>query len=217
MTASGPRTTITVLAADGQPLFLDAVARVVRQDSGLRLVGEERDGRSALAAIRRLEPDVAIVDGTLPRLDGARVLRAVSRDRLPTRVVLLSGDVDAAAAYRAVAAGAAGVLSKSVSAEQIRRAVRRAAAGEVSLCEDAQLGIAGEIRSRARDERPLLSPREREILLLVAEGCTAPEIARRLQLAPSTVRTHIDHLYEKLGASERAQLVAKAMRRRLLE
>jgi two-component system nitrate/nitrite response regulator NarL len=208
---------ITVLAADRHPLFLDAVARTIRQDSGLRLIGEECDGRAALRAIRRLAPDVAVVDGALPELGGDRVVRAVQRERLPTRILLLSGVVEPGAAYRAVAAGAAGVLSKSVSADQIRRAIRRAAAGRVALCEDAQVGIAEEIRIRARDEPPLLSAREREVLTLVADGLTAPGIARRLQLATSTIRTHIDHLYEKVGASERAQLVAKAMRRGLIE
>jgi two-component system nitrate/nitrite response regulator NarL len=217
MSDLGRHPAITVLAADRHPLFLDAVARTIRQDSGMRLVGEECDGRAALAAIRRLAPDVAVVDGTLPQLSGDRVLQAVSRERLRTRILLLSGIVDPGAAYRAVAAGAAGVLSKSVSADQIRRAIRRAAAGRVALCEDTQLGIAEQIRIRARDEPPILSAREQEVLMLVADGMTAPAIARRLQLATSTVRTHIDHLYEKLGASERAQLVAKAMRRGLIE
>jgi two-component system, NarL family, nitrate/nitrite response regulator NarL len=213
MSVTSPRTTITVLAADRQPLFLDAVARTVRQDSGLRLVGDECDGGAALDAIRRLAPDVALLEDAL----GAPLLRPVVRDRLPTRIVLLAGEVEALGAYRAVAAGAAGVLAKTVSADQIRRAVRRAAAGRVSLCDDAQVGIAEEIRLRERDEQPLLSAREREVLGLVAEGLNGPDIARRLQIAPSTVRTHMDHLYAKLDASERAELVAKAMRRGLLE
>jgi two-component system nitrate/nitrite response regulator NarL len=213
MSVTSPRTTITVLAADRHPLFLDAVARTVRQDSGLRLVGDENDGRAALDAIRRLAPDVALLDDAL----GEPLLRPVARDGLPTRIVLLASEVEALGAYRAVAAGAAGVLAKTVSADQIRRAVRCAAAGRVSLCEDAQLGIAEEIRLRSRDDRPLLSGREREVLGLVADGLSGPEIARRLQIAPSTVRTHMDHLYAKLDASERAELVAKAMRRGLLE
>lgn len=208
---------ISVLAADRHPLFLDAVARAVRQDSGLQLVAEERDGRATLEAIRRLAPKVALVDGTLSELDGDRVLRAVMRDRLPTRVVLLVGDVDPGDAYGAIAHGAAGVLSKAVCADQIRRAIRCAAAGRVTLCEDAQLGLAEQIRMRAPRERPLVSAREMEILELVAEGLAAPAIARRLQLATSTIRTHIEHLYDKLDASERAQLVANAMRRGLLE
>jgi two-component system, NarL family, nitrate/nitrite response regulator NarL len=85
------------------------------------------------------------------------------------------------------------------------------------IAPDAQVGIAEEIRLRERDEQPLLSAREREVLDLVADGLNGPDIARRLQIAPSTVRTHMDHLYAKLDASERAELVAKAMRRGLLE
>jgi two-component system nitrate/nitrite response regulator NarL len=217
MRVSKPPRTITVLAADSQPLFLDALVRTVRQDSGLHLLGEALDGRSALDAIRRLAPHVVLLDSALPELDGQRVLGAMSRDSLPSRVVLLAAEVEPCDAYRAVVAGAAGVLSKTASAEQIRRAVRNAAAGQVWLCEDAQRGIVQEIRLRTRDERPLLSVREREVLGLVADGLSAPMIGRRLHVAPSTVRTHIDHLYEKLRAKERAQLVAIAMRRGLLE
>ena len=217
MHVSKPSRTITVVAADSQPLFLDAVVRTLRQDRGLHLVGEALDGRTALDAIRRLTPDVVLLDTALPELDGYRVLGAISRDALPTRVVLLAGEVDPGDAYRAIAAGAAGVLSKAVSAEQIRQAVRTAAAGRVWLCQDAQLGIAREIRMRRPDKRPLLSAREREVLGLVAEGLSAPMIGRHLHLASSTVRTYIDHLYEKVGATERAQLVATAMRRGLLE
>jgi two-component system nitrate/nitrite response regulator NarL len=217
MHVSTPPRTISVLAADRQPLFLDAVVRTIRQDSGLHLLAQALDGRTALAAIRRFTPDVALLDAALPELDGYRVLGAVTRDGLPTRVVLLTGEVDPSDAYRAMGAGAAGVLSKAVPAEQIRWAVRNAAAGRVWLCQDAQLGIVQQIRDRVRDERPLLSPREREVLCLVAEGLSAPQIGRHLHLARSTVRTHLDHLYEKLGAKERAQLVAVAMRRGLLE
>src|SRR5688572_26789180 len=94
MSDLGRHSAITVLAADRHPLFLDAVARTIRQDSGMQLVGEECDGRAALAAIRRLAPDVAVVDGALPQLGGDRVLQAVSRERLRTRVLLLSGIVD---------------------------------------------------------------------------------------------------------------------------
>jgi two-component system, NarL family, nitrate/nitrite response regulator NarL len=217
MHASNRPRSISVLVADGQPLFLDALARTVRQDSGLELVAEALDGRAALAAIRRLTPSVALLDGALPELDGYRVLGAVTRDGLSTRVVLVTADLDPGDAYRAVGGGAGGVLSKAVAADQIRSAVRSAAAGRVWLCEHAQLEIAQQIRLRTRDERPLLSRRESEVLCLVAEGLSAPQIGRRLHVARSTVRTHMDHLYEKLGAKERAQLVAIAMRRGMLE
>jgi two-component system nitrate/nitrite response regulator NarL len=210
-------TTTTVLAADAQPLFLDAVARTIRQDSGLRLVGERDDGAAALAGLRRLSPDVALIDTGLPTLDGRRILAAARRDELATRIVLLACVVEAGAAYEAIRDGAAGILCKRASADQLRAAIRRAAAGEVVLCDDAQSGIAGEIRRRDPLDRPLLSARERQVLGLVAEGRSAPDIGRRLHLSVHTVRSNIERLYEKLDAGERAQMVAIAMRRGLLE
>jgi two-component system nitrate/nitrite response regulator NarL len=208
---------IRVLAADPQPLYREAVARAIRRQPHFELVGELGDGREALEAIERLRPDVAVLDRRLPSLDGPRILNAVIRDELPTRIVFLSSTVKADAAYRAVADGAAGYLSKDADAEEILEAIRAAARGQTFLAPEIQTGIAAEIRLRAKEERPLLSPREREILRLIARGRSAPEIARDLHLAPATVKTHLLHIYDKLGVSERAAAVAEAMRRGLLE
>jgi two-component system nitrate/nitrite response regulator NarL len=95
--------------------------------------------------------------------------------------------------------------------------VSAVARGETVLSPEAQRGIAKEVRLRAKDRRPALSGREREILVLTADGLSAPEIARRLHLSPTTVKTHLQHLYDKLGVSDRAAAVAEAMRHSLLE
>lgn len=208
---------IRVLAADRQPLYRDAVARAIRQQSQFELVGELADGREALEEINRLEPDVAILDLGLPSLDGPRILNAVTRDGLSTRIVFLSAAVQPETAYRAVADGAAGYLSKDADAEEICEAIRAVAKGQTVLAREIQTGIAAEIRLRAREERPLLSQREREVLRLIARGRSAPEIARELHLGLATVKTHLLHIYDKLGVSERAAAVAEAMRRGLLE
>jgi two-component system nitrate/nitrite response regulator NarL len=207
---------IAVILADAQPLFRDAVARVVRQDPELRLVADVAAGRAALAAIAALEPDVALVARDLPDLGGDHVLAAIVRDRLRTRVAL----IDAAPgpdAWTLLGDGAAGVLSRRVSPEVLRAAVHRIARGETALCDDAQTAIATEVRARTAADRPLLSPREQEVLNFVADGLSAPQIAQRLQLATSTVRTHHKHLLAKLDAHDRAQLVRHAMRRKLLD
>ena len=109
------------------------------------------------------------------------------------------------------------MLSRRVTPEAVRAAVRCVARGGVALCHEAQDAVAVEIRARRPREQPLLSRREQEILELVADGLSAPEIARRLQLATTTVRTHIQRLYDKLEASERAQLIRHAMRRKLID
>src|SRR5262249_18628988 len=112
---------------------------------------------------------------------------------------------------------AAGVLSRSVSSDAIRAAVRTVAGGGTALCADAQAAVAGEIRARRPHEEPLLSAREREVLALVADGRTGPEIAAQLQVALTTVRPHIQRLLEKLDARDRAHMVHNAMRRHLLD
>jgi two-component system nitrate/nitrite response regulator NarL len=211
------RVTIRVLTGDAQPLFRDAVARTIRQRAVFELVGEVADGRAALDAIVALRPDVAVLDLPLPSLDGDRVLRAVTRDGLPTRILFLCAGPSAARAYRALEDGAAGVLTKQASAEQLCDAIRAAARGETVLSTEVVTGVAGEIRLRAGVGRVQLTGRERAILRLIADGRSLPAIARELHLALATVKTHVAHVYEKLGVSERAAAVAEAMRRGLLE
>jgi two-component system nitrate/nitrite response regulator NarL len=208
------REEVTVLVAASQPLWRDAVARVIRQDRGLRLVGEEHDGDAALAAILRHRPDVAVLDATL---DCGRVLRALRRGDAGTRVIVLGEDLRAGVTWSALADGASGYLTKDATGDQLRRAVCSVAAGGTVLAPPVQGAIAGEIRSRSRDDRPLLSRRESEVLAMMAEGLSVPEIARRLILGAATVRTHRNHLYAKLEVSDRAAAVAVAMRRGLLD
>ena len=208
---------ISVVIADTQPLFRDAVARVIRQDAGLQLSAELADGRELLAVIRREAPAVAVIARDLAQLDGERVLAAVARERLKTRVVLIFDGPRATSTWALLGEGAAGVLSRRVTGDALRSAVHRVAGGGTALCEEAQAAVADEIRVRRPLERPLLSHREQEVLGLLADGLAAPVIARRLQLGVTTVRTHIAHLYDKLEVNDRGQLVREAMRRKLLE
>lgn len=161
-------------------------------------------------------PEVALVARELADLSGDGVLSAVIRQRLRTRVVLLDPE-PGPDAWGLLGDGAAGVLSRRVEPDVLRRAIHRVSRGEAALCDEAQTAVAAEVRARGACERPLLSPREQQVLDLVADGLNAPEIARRLQVATSTVRTHHKHLLVKLGARDRAQLVRNAMRRGLLD
>jgi two-component system nitrate/nitrite response regulator NarL len=208
---------VRVVVADDHPLFREAVVRAVKERPDLELVGEAADGRAALESIRELRPDVALLDVKMPGLDGLRVLNAVQRDGLPTRVVLLSAFVDGATAFEAVAGGAAAVLSKDADRRRITDTVAAVSRGATVLDPELQAGLAQEIRLRGAKDRPGLSPREQEILGHIAEGHSAPEIARRLFLSPATVKSHMSALYEKLGVSDRAAAVAEAMRRGLIE
>lgn len=206
-----------VVVADDHPLYRRAVIDAIKARADLEFVAEAGDGRAVLETIRAEEPDVALLDVRMPELDGLEVLNAVVRDGLPTRVVFLTAHVDSASAYEAVGAGAAGYLAKEASAETICDAIAAVSRGETVLAPEVQAGIAREIRLRSGEERPVLTAREREILALTADGHSAPEIAEKLTLSPTTVRTHLQHLYDKLGVSDRAAAVAEAMRRGLLE
>jgi two-component system nitrate/nitrite response regulator NarL len=207
---------IEVVAADAEPLYVDGLVAAVGQAGGLSVVAAVSDAHAALAAIREHRPAVALLARGLVPLSGERILSAVVRDGLPTRVVLLDA-APGADVLELLGAGAAGVLSRRLDRLAICGAVRRVAAGGIALCPDAQAAVARESRARRPRERRLVSPRESEVLQLVADGLTAPQIAARLQLATTTARTHLAHLRDKLGACDRAQLVANAMRLELLE
>ena len=206
-----------VLAADGQPLYRDAVARAIRERPELELVAQARDGREALAAIGSAQPDVAVIDPALTGLTGKQLLNAVARDGLQTRVVLIAAAAEPGEVYAALAEGAAGYLTKDADARELCDAITAVARGRTVLASELQAGVAGEIRLRAPHDRPVMSERERETLALIAEGLSAPQIGRTLHLSTATVKTHLQHIYEKLGVSERAAAVAEAMRRGLLE
>jgi len=216
MPAQG-RKRVTVLVADDHPLYREGVVRALSASGQVEIVGEAEDGRAALEQIQEHRPDVALLDYKLPELDGVAVTNAVVRDQLPTRVLLVSAFTDSGVVYQALETGAAGFVSKEARREQIVDAVLACARGENVVPPDVASGLVSEIRLRKHDERPALTQREQEILKLIAAGKSLPEIAKELYLGLTTVKTHVQHLYEKLGVSDRAAAVASAMRRGLIE
>lgn len=208
---------VTVLVADDHPLYREGVVRALSASGRVEIVGEAEDGRDALAQIQERRPDVALLDYKLPELDGVAITNAVVRDQLPTRVLLVSAFTDSGVVYQALETGAAGFVSKEARREQIVDAVLACARGENVVPPDIAAGLVSEIRLRRNDERPALTQREHEILRLIAAGKSLPDIAKELYLGLTTVKTHVQHLYEKLGVSDRAAAVASAMRRGLIE
>jgi two-component system, NarL family, nitrate/nitrite response regulator NarL len=208
---------VRVFVADDHPMYREGLVRAIKERPDLELVGESADGRDALPEIRRLTPDVAVLDVRMPGLTGPEVLNAIARERIATRVVFLSAHVDSDLVYRAVALGAAAYLPKEADRATIFDAVVAVARGRTVLSPEIQSGLAAQIQLRETENRPVLSPREQQVLRLIAEGRSAPAIARQLHLSPSTVKTHLQSLYEKLGVSDRAAAVASAMRAGLLE
>ena len=208
---------LTILIADDHPVYRQGLERAIGEHSELDLVGSTADGRQALERIHELEPDVAVVDVRMPGLDGLKIVDAVQRDGLRTRVMLLTGYEDSGAAYKALAQGAAGYVSKASDHTELCESIVAAGRGETVIAPQFAAGIATEIQLRETSDRPTLTARETEVLRLLAEGRTAARIGDELHLSEATVKTHLDNLYEKLGASDRAAAVATAMRWGLLE
>lgn len=209
---------VRVLVADDHPIYREGIVRAVKDRPDLELIGEAADGREALERIKALEPDVAVLDIRMPGLEGTQVLSALRRDGHATEVLFLSAFMESELAYKTVAEGAKGYLSKEASRQEICDAIVSVSRGETALAPEVQAGLAREIHRRERSNgRPELTPRESQVLHLIAEGLSAPDIARQIHLSPTTVKTHLRTLYEKLSVSDRAAAVAEAMRRGLLE
>jgi two-component system nitrate/nitrite response regulator NarL len=208
---------VRVVVADDHPVFLDGLARIVSRAAELTLVATARDGRVALDRIRAERPDVALIDLELPDVDGFRVIETVRREALPTRVLVISAFVDSAKVYRAMEAGAAGYVPKVAGDAAITDAILGVARGETQLVGELLDGLATEIRLR-RDHAPgpSLTPRELDVLRLAADGHPNAEIARQLLVSTATVKSHLQNVFEKLEAPDRAAAVARAIRRGLV-
>lgn len=209
---------VTVVVGDDHPLFRDGVVRALASSGSIDVVGEAEDGLASLELIRLHRPQVALLDYRMPGLDGAQVAAAVRRDELPTRVLLISAHDESAIVYSALQEGAAGFIPKESSRTELIDAVLNCAKGRDVVAPSLAAGLVGEIQQRRSvSDTPTLSAREREVLALIASGKTIPAMAKELFLAPSTVKTHVQRLYEKLGVGDRGAAVAEAMRRKLLE
>jgi two-component system nitrate/nitrite response regulator NarL len=208
---------IKVVVADDHPMYRQGIIRGLVSSGRIDVVAEVGNGRAALDAIMEHRPDVALLDFKMPDLDGLDVAHAIARDGLTTKVVLLSAFDDSSIVYKAMAEGAAGYLTKEADRDEIVNAVVTCAGGSTYLPSHLVGGLASEVKQRAKGDTEALTAREAEVIRMIADGLSVPKMAAKLSLAPSTVKTHVQNLYDKLGVSDRGAAVAEAMRRRLLE
>ncbi|WP_167100959.1 response regulator transcription factor [Mycobacterium sp. DL592] len=209
---------VQVIVADDHPVYREGLVRALQECDHTTVVAEADTGDAALALIREHQPDVALLDYQMPGLNGSEIAAAVRQEGLPTRVLLVSANRDSTLVYHALQRGAAGFLPKESARSEIVAAVLQCADGQEVLSPALAAGLALEVRRRG--ERPptaTLSARELEVLKRIAKGQTVVVIADELFLAPSTVKTHVQRLYDKLGVSDRASAVAEAMRQGLVE
>lgn len=210
------RRPIRVAVADDHPVYRRGVKRALESHPDVEVVGEAADGREALALIEKASPEVALLDLRMPELDGRAVLAALKRAGSETRVIFLSGFLDAPLVHDALAAGAAGYISKEAEDEELCRAVLDAAHEETVVSPQLHGSLVEYVARQGSSGAAELSERELEALKLVAEGRTIAEIGAALHLAESTVKTYLRRAYGKLDASKEADAVAEAMRRGLL-
>jgi two-component system nitrate/nitrite response regulator NarL len=208
---------IRVLIADDHPVYLDGLAAAIAAGPGFEVVATCRDGSEALARIDADAPDVAVLDLHMPEPSVQAVLTRLSGREHQCAVLVLTVEVDGAVVHDCLSLGASGYLTKDVGAKEICQAIRAVAGGGSYLSSKAQASVTAELRMRRASTPELLSPRETEILGLLAAGASAPEIANQLFLSQSTVKTYLHHLYEKLGVSDRAAAVAVGFRRGLID
>lgn len=209
---------VTVVIADDHPVYREGLAHALAARPDIQVLGQAGDGLEALAMVKDLEPDIALVDLRLPSLDGIAIAEAVTALAARTLVVIVSAYEDSDTMYRAFDAGAKAYLTKVASPQTVYEAAMAVLGGETIFPETVRAGLTDSARAlRGRAASGALSAREREVLTLIAQGRSAPEIAEHLFLGVTTVRTHMQHIYDKLGVSERASAVAVAARRGLLE
>ena len=214
------QTQVKVLIVDDQKVVRDGLAMILGFLDGIAVVGTAVDGADAVRQVAALQPDVVLMDLHMPVLNGVEATTILSRDAPSSRVVVLTTYADDEWVFSALRAGAKGFLTKDADAEEIRRAVLTVAGGEAQLDPTVQRRLLDALR---RGEQPPhgnavnaatagLTPRERDVLALIAEGLSNAEIAGRLFVSDSTVKTHINHLLAKTSLRDRAQLVAYAFR-----
>lgn len=203
---------IRVLVADDHPVVRGGIVALLASADDIDVVGEAVDGPSAVDEAVRLEPDIVLMDLRMPGFDGDEATARILAERPGIRVVILTTYESDASILTAIEAGASGYLLKAAPQEEILAGVRSVARGEVALAP----GIAAMLVKRVATPVVTLSPRETEVLSLVASGLSNPAIAARLHLSEATVKTHLLHVFEKLAVQDRTRAVTKAMELGLL-
>ena len=206
---------ITVLLVDDQPLVRAGLRTILQEEADITVIGEAADGGEAEVMAARLRPDVILMDVRMPRVDGLEATRRINATGSPSRVVILTTfDLDEYV-YEALKAGACGFLLKDAGGDELVRAVRVAAAGDALLAPSVTRRLIARFSGRGVDRAQAaglksLTDREREVLSLIARGMSNGEIAEKLFLGETTVKTHVAHLLDKLELRDRVQAVVVA-------
>ncbi len=218
---------VRVLVVDDQRVVRDGVALLLRVSPDVELVGTAENGRAALDRLGELTPDVVLMDLRMPVMDGVEATRRIRAGHPSVQVIVLTTHADDESVFAALRAGARGFLTKDADADEIVRAIERVHAGQAMLDTSVQARLLDAFGAGVPSSGPSvvpsvpsgpavlpddLTPREAEVLALIAEGLSNAEIARRLVVSEATVKTHVNRLFAKTGVRDRAQAVRYAYR-----
>jgi two-component system, NarL family, response regulator LiaR len=201
---------IRILIADDHSVVRQGLRMFLQLDPELDVVGEASDGHQALNLVRDLQPDVVLMDLLMPVMDGLEATAAIRREAPDTEVIALTSVLEDSSVVGAIRAGAIGYLLKDTEADELIRAIKAAAAGQVQLSPKAAARLLHEVRTPESPES--LTERETEVLRLVAQGASNKEIAHSLHIGEKTVKTHVSSILGKLNVSSRTQAALYAVR-----
>ncbi|MGB3440579.1 MAG: response regulator transcription factor [Actinophytocola sp.] len=202
--------TISLLIVDDHPVVRDGLRGMFTADPRFEVLAEAGDGAEAIAAAEKLAPDVILMDLRMPRTDGVTAIKELAKRGVPSRVLVLTTYDTDSDVLPAIEAGATGYLLKDAPRDELFRAVEAAARGQAVLSPAVATRLMGQMRQPASEP---LSQRELEVLGLIAGGSTNRDAAKQLFISEATVKTHLLHVYAKLGVNDRAAAVATAFSR----
>jgi len=217
---------IRVLIADSYPIVLEGLRSVLSQHSGIQLVGEAVDGMEAIDKTVHLDPDVVLMDLKLPRVDGLTVLRSIQTRAPRSKIILFASSDNKDDFVEAMKLGCSGILLKDAGTGLIEKSIQKVYAGEIWLDSNTTAAVIRQFASpnefpaahsngKPTRERAQLSQREREIIVLIAQGYKNKEIAEKMFITEQTVKNHLHNIFDKLGVSDRLELALYAIHNQL--
>ena len=216
---------IRIVIADDHPIFRDGLRKLLMLEEDFRVVAEARDGKEVLEVLDEHQPDILLLDLKMPGLDGLTALQKLQNSRTKTKVIVLTASEDKNQFVQAMKFGTCGIVLKQTATELLIKSIRKVHAGEIWLDSHTTAAVMRQFSSpmestplggRDRDRSPL-SQREREIVVLVAQGFKNKEMAEKMFISEQTVKNHLHNIFDKLGVSDRLELALYAIHHRLID